>query len=65
MKAVVAYYPSTNKPFAIYDSIEEARSEVKFLNLFSGMAQEKLEVGVAELTEEEYAGLRGETDGNS
>lgn len=60
MKAVVSYYPSTNKIFAIYNSIEEARSEVKFLNLFSSVANEKLNVGVAELTEEEYADMRGD-----
>ena len=50
---IVSYYPSTNKIHNIYDTVEEARKDVKMLNLFS-MGGEKLAVGEAELTDEEY-----------
>lgn len=53
---IVSYYPSTNQIHNIYNSVKEARKDVKFLNLFS-MGGEKLVVGEAELTEEEYENI--------
>ena len=53
MKVIVSYYPSTNKIHNIYSSIESARKDVKMCNLFS-KNQEKLSIGEAELTDEEY-----------
>ena len=61
MRAIVSYFPSTNKIFNIYDSVEEARKDVKFLNLFSN-GNEKLQIGEAELTEEEYNNLINEDE---
>lgn len=55
---IVSYYLSTNKIHSIYNSVEEAKKNVKYLNLFS-MGGEKLAVGVAELTDEEYQELCG------
>ncbi len=61
IKAVVSYFPSSNKIFNIYNSIEEARKDVKLLNLFS-MGGEKLQVGEAELSEDEYRSLTEEDE---
>ena len=58
-QSIVSYYPSTNKIHAIYDTVEDAEKDVKFLNLFS-MGKEKLRVGVAELTDEDYVTERAE-----
>ena len=55
-RCIVSYYPSTNKIHNIYNSVEEARKDVKFLNLFSN-GHEKLVIAEAELTDEEYAEL--------
>ena len=58
IKTIVSYTPSNNKIFNIYDSIEEARKDIKFLNIFS--MGERLQVGEAELTEEEYNSFKEE-----
>lgn len=58
MRVAVAYFPSTNEIFAVYDSPEEAKSKVKFLNCFS-KGREKLQAGYAEMTEEELRQFRG------
>ena len=52
-RCIISYYPSTNKIHNIYDTVEEARKDVKMLNIFS-MGGEKLAVAEAELTDEEY-----------
>ena len=52
-RCIVSYYPSTNKIHNIYSSIEDARKDVKMCNIFS-TGREKLSVGEAELTDEEY-----------
>ena len=62
MIAIVSYYPSTNKIFAVYDSVEEAEKAVKFLNCFSKLAGEKLQIAYAELSEAELEQLRGEEE---
>jgi len=56
MQVIASYYPSTEEIFEIYNSKEEALKAIKMLNLFS-RGGEKLQVGVFELTEEEYAAL--------
>lgn len=56
-RCIVSYYPSTNKIFNIYNSVEDARKDVKFLNVFRN-GHEKLAVAEAELTDEEYAELK-------
>lgn len=58
MRVAVAYFPSRNEVFAVYDSPEEAKREVKFLNCFS-QGREKLQAGWAEMTEEELKQVRG------
>ena len=54
MQAIVSYYPSSNKIFNVYNTVEEAKSEIRLLNVFSSVGGEKLSVGYAEMTEEEY-----------
>ena len=56
IRCIVSYYPSTNKIHNIYNSVKEAREDVKMCNLFSS-GREKLAVAEAELTDEEYAEL--------
>ena len=58
-RCIVSYYPSTNKIHIIYNSVEETKEDVKMCNLFN-MCREKLAVGIAELTDEEYAELTEE-----
>lgn len=53
MQRIVSYYPSTNEIHNIYDTVEDARDDVEMCNLFSN-GHEKLAVGKAELTDEEY-----------
>ena len=55
-RCIISYYPSTNKIHNIYNSVEEARKDVKICNLFSS-GREKLVIAEAELTDEEYAEL--------
>lgn len=50
---IVSYYPSNNTIHNIYESIEDAKQDVKMNNLFSKHL-EKLSIGKAELTDEEY-----------
>ncbi|MBR4314170.1 MAG: hypothetical protein IKP66_04595 [Lachnospiraceae bacterium] len=57
MRVAVAYFPSRNEVFAVYDSPEEAKREVKYLNCFS-QGGEKLQAGWAEMTEEELKQFR-------
>lgn len=54
---IVSYYPSTNEIHNIYSSVKDAKKDVKLCNLFS-KGREKLSVGVAELTDEEYKKVR-------
>ena len=56
---IISYYPSTNKIHNIYNSVEDAKEDVKMCNLFSN-GREKLAVAEAELTDEEYAEFCGE-----
>ncbi len=51
---IVSYYPSTNEIHNIYDSVEDARKDVRMCNLFSN-GREKLSIGETELTDEEYS----------
>ncbi len=60
-RCIVSYLPSSNEIHTIYNSIEEARKDVKFLNSFSN-GGEKLCVGIAELTDEEYRKECGEDE---
>lgn len=60
-RCIVSYYPSTNKTHNIYNSVEDAREDVKMCNLFSS-GREKLAVAEAELTDEEYAEFCGEVE---
>jgi hypothetical protein len=54
-QCIVSYYPSTNEIHNIYDSSEDARKDVRMCNLFSKcLGSEKLSIGKAELTDEEY-----------
>lgn len=58
---IISYFPSTNKIHNIYDSIEDAKEDVKMCNVFGGlMGLEKLSIGEAELTDEEYKEYCGE-----
>ncbi len=57
---IVSYFPSTNQIICIYNSIEESEKDVRFLNVFNRGGREKLRVGIAELTDEEYAALMDE-----
>ena len=61
-RCIVSYYPSTNKIFKIYHSVEDAKIDVKILNLFSNISSshEKLAIAEAELTDEEYQEFCGE-----
>jgi len=52
-RCIISYYPSTNKIHNIYNSVEDARKDVKMCNLFS-KGHEKLSIAEAELTDEEY-----------
>lgn len=63
-RCIVSYYPSTNKIHNIYSSVEDAREDVKMCNLFS-KGCEKLSIGEAELTDEEYSEYCGEIDAES
>lgn len=54
MQVIASYFPSRNKIFDIYDSKEEALKEVKYLNCFSSITHEKLQVAIVEISEEEY-----------
>ena len=58
---IVSYYPRTNKIHNIYDTVEDARKDVKMCNVF-GKGHEKLSVGKAELTDEEYQKYCGEVE---
>ena len=40
MKCIVSYYKCTNKIHDVYNSIEEAKKDVRFLNIFSAVAEE-------------------------
>jgi len=51
---IVSYYPSTKEIHNVYDSVEDAKADVKMCNLFSN-GHEKLSIGEAELTDEEYS----------
>lgn len=61
-RCIVSYYPSnTNKIHNIYNSVEDATEDVKICNLFSN-GHEKLVIGIAELTEEEYQEFYNEVE---
>lgn len=60
-RCIISYYPSTNKIHNIYNSVEDAREDVKMCNLFS-KGREKLSIGEAELTDEEYREICGEVE---
>lgn len=60
-RCIVSYFPSTNKIFNIYNSVEEARKDVKICNLFAN-GREKLAIAEAELTDEEYKEIYGEVE---
>jgi hypothetical protein len=53
-RCIISYYPSTDKIHNIYDSIEDAKEDVKMCNIFSHTGLEKLSIAEAELTDEEY-----------
>lgn len=53
IRCIVSYYPTTNKIHNIYNSVEEAKKDVKLCNLFS-KGHEKLSIAIAELTDKEY-----------
>lgn len=52
-RCIVSYYPSTNEIHNMYESVEDAKEDVKLCNLFS-KGHEKLAIAVAELTDGEY-----------
>lgn len=60
-RCIISYYPSTNKIHNIYNSVENAREDVKMCNLFSN-GGEKLSIAEAELTDEEYREICGEVE---
>lgn len=60
-RCIVSYYPSTNKIHNIYSSLEDAREDVKMCNLLV-KGREKLCIGKAELTDEEYREYCGEVE---
>ena len=62
-QCIVSYYPSTDEIHNIYDSVEDAKKDVKMCNLFSKrLCLEKLSIGKAELTDEEYQKYMAENE---